>query len=130
RDATRAPGGMDAATLEALAGGPAALAVATTLAKTSLASLTRDARGVVLEGRCLGTRARAYAIRADLRARPPRVRCSCPARRRPCKHGLALLSRWLSEPSAFELAGQLEVPLLALEPSPAPQPPDRVRLRP
>ncbi len=103
--------GMDAVTLEALAGGSAALAAAVDRAGPGLFALTRDTRGEVLGARCGGSAERTYTLQADLRHQPPRVRCSCPSRKWPCKHGLALLSRWLAEPQAFQLTGQLEVEL-------------------
>lgn len=43
-------------------------------------------------GDCQGSGARAYQVVVDLTG--PAYRCSCPSRKTPCKHALALLLRW------------------------------------
>ena len=45
-----------------------------------------------LWGECQGSAARAYETVVDLTG--PAYRCSCPSRKAPCKHALALLLRW------------------------------------
>jgi hypothetical protein len=55
--------------------------------------------GGLLWGRYVGPRAEPYDCAADLRAAAhdgvPRFLCSCPSRKRPCKHALALVLLWL-----------------------------------
>lgn len=42
-------------------------------------------------GECKGSGAKPYQTQVDLRAAAPAFRCSCPSRKFPCKHALALL---------------------------------------
>lgn len=61
----------------------------------------------LLWGRCQGSGRTPYQVSIDLKA--PAFRCSCPSRKFPCKHALALLLLWseggdvatVSEPSEF-----------------------------
>ena len=55
-------------------------------------SLTGAAEPGVLWGECLGSAATPYRAVADLSG--PAYRCSCPSRKFPCKHVLALLLLW------------------------------------
>ena len=47
----------------------------------------------LLWGRCQGSGKTPYLVSIDLTA--PAFRCSCPSRKEPCKHGLALLLLWI-----------------------------------
>src|SRR5438105_13157145 len=48
--------------------------------------------GSLLWGRCQGGARQPYQVTIDLDE--PSFRCSCPSRKHPCKHGLALLLLW------------------------------------
>lgn len=63
---------------------------------------------VLVWGKCQGSGSTPYQVSVDLTG--PAFKCTCPSRKFPCKHGLALLLLWvegsgsvaeLSEPSAF-----------------------------
>jgi hypothetical protein len=48
--------------------------------------------GSLLWGRCQGSAREPYQVTIDLHE--PSFRCTCPSRKHPCKHGLALLLLW------------------------------------
>src|SRR5437588_12572825 len=48
--------------------------------------------GSLLWGRCQGSAREPYQVTIDLNE--PSFRCTCPSRKHPCKHGLALLRLW------------------------------------
>lgn len=50
-------------------------------------------------GECQGSGAKPYQTQVDLAG--PAFRCSCPSRKFPCKHGLALLLMRVSQPGSF-----------------------------
>ncbi|HUG84362.1 MAG TPA: SWIM zinc finger family protein [Euzebya sp.] len=54
----------------------------------------------VLWGRCQGSGATPYQVTVDLTG--PTVTCSCPSRKLPCTHGLALLLLWMANDGAIE----------------------------
>lgn len=54
-------------------------------------------------GRCQGSAKDAYQVTVDLAE--PGFRCSCPSRKLPCKHGLALLLLWAAADGAVADAG-------------------------
>ncbi len=54
---------------------------------------------IALWGEILGSGTKPYQARIDLRE--PAFKCSCPSRKFPCKHGLALLLILAREPGAF-----------------------------
>lgn len=54
--------------------------------------LTTGAAGTAVWGECQGSAARPYRTAADLAG--PAYTCSCPSRKSPCKHALALLLLW------------------------------------
>ncbi len=77
-----------AASVEALAPDAASVVAARRLARPGPWSETgRDGRAVW--GLCKGSGARPYQTQADLST--PAWKCSCPSRKAPCKHALALL---------------------------------------
>lgn len=53
-------------------------------------------------GECKGSGAKPYQVQVDLAE--PAFRCSCPSRKFPCKHGLALLLLKAQHPNNFSLA--------------------------
>jgi hypothetical protein len=75
--------------------------------------VSKDARGLArpgkwqhlghkdqsLWGTCQGSGKRTYQVAVDLGG--PAFKCSCPSRKRPCKHGIALLLLAQSEPGAL-----------------------------
>src|SRR5690349_16661597 len=80
-----------APTVEALAPDTASMAAARRLARPGPWSETgHDERAVW--GLCKGSGARPYQTQADLTG--PAWKCSCPSRKLPCKHALALLLRF------------------------------------
>ena len=48
--------------------------------------------GLLLWGKCQGSAREPYQVTIDLHE--PSFRCTCPSRKHPCKHGLALLLLW------------------------------------
>lgn len=52
-------------------------------------------------GECQGSGAKPYQTQVDLRGAAPSFKCSCPSRKFPCKHGLALMLLTLQSPAAF-----------------------------
>src|SRR5918999_1741366 len=48
--------------------------------------------GSLLWGKCQGSAREPYQVTVDLNE--PSFRCTCPSRKHPCKHGLALLLLW------------------------------------
>jgi hypothetical protein len=63
------------------------------------ATLGCDAEGRMGWGECQGSGAKPYQTQADLSE--PAFRCSCPSRKFPCKHSLALLLLLAAEPGKF-----------------------------
>jgi hypothetical protein len=53
-------------------------------------------------GECQGSGSKPYQTQVDLRADAPSFRCSCPSRKFPCKHGLALLLLGVEQAAAFQ----------------------------
>src|SRR4051795_4347100 len=78
------------ATVEGLAPDAASVSAARKLARPAPWSDTgRDERAVW--GLCRGSGARPYQVQVDLDG--PAFRCSCPSRKLPCKHAVALMVR-------------------------------------
>ena len=63
------------------------------------ARLGRDAEGRMVWGECQGSGTKPYQTRADLSE--PAFKCSCPSRKFPCKHSLALLLLLAADASKF-----------------------------
>jgi hypothetical protein len=81
---------LTTSTVLSLAPDAASAAAAKGLAvPTSWPLLGRSARAVW--GECKGSGSRPYRTQVDLSAATPTFKCSCPSRKFPCKHGLALL---------------------------------------
>src|SRR3954452_12423903 len=97
-----------AATVEGLAPDAASIAAARKLARPGPWSGTGHDDHTVW-GLCTGSGARSYQTQVDLGG--PAYSCSCPSRKLPCKHALALLLLRAGEPAAV----------------PAGEPPDGVR---
>jgi hypothetical protein len=83
----------DAQRVEALAPDPASLAAGRKLAQPAPWSST-GASDVLVWGMCQGSGSTPYQVSVDLTG--PAFRCSCPSRKFPCKHALALLLMWSS----------------------------------
>jgi hypothetical protein len=82
----------DRARVLALAPDASSLRAAQPLASGGSWPLTGAADDRALWGECLGRAAAPYRTVVDLSA--PAYRCSCPSRKFPCKHALALLLLW------------------------------------
>ncbi|GAA4932428.1 SWIM zinc finger family protein [Streptomonospora halophila] len=94
----------------ALAPDPSSRKAAIKTAKPSQWSATghRPANGAeapAVWGECAGSGKSAYRVVAELGS-PPAYRCSCPSRKIPCKHTLALLHLWAE--GGFETGGAPE----------------------
>jgi hypothetical protein len=76
----------------ALAPDPSSLRAAQSLASGRSWALTGAADGSALWGECQGSAAMPYRTVVDLSG--PAYRCSCPSRKFPCKHALALMLLW------------------------------------
>lgn len=57
-----------------------------------------------LWGECQGSGSKPYQVQVDKAG--PAFRCTCPSRKFPCKHGLALLLLMAQNPGSFAAAGQ------------------------
>lgn len=96
---------MEEAEILALAPSPDAFDRAASLVRSqALKNLRRNEGGDYLWADCEGSGADPYAVSADLAGEKPRLACSCPSRRRPCKHALALLVALSQDESGFEVA--------------------------
>ena len=62
-----------------------------------------EKQGDALWGHCQGSGKNPYQTAVDLSAEPA-FKCSCPSRKFPCKHGLALLLRYAESPERFQEA--------------------------
>jgi hypothetical protein len=82
----------DRARVLALAPDASSLRAAQPLASGRSWPLAGAADGSALWGECLGSAAAPYRTVVDLSG--PAYRCSCPSRKFPCKHALALLLLW------------------------------------
>jgi hypothetical protein len=78
--------------VEALAPDDRAVAAARKLARPGPWSSTGSTEALVW-GSCQGSGSTPYHVSVDLTG--PAFRCSCPSRKLPCKHGLALLLLWV-----------------------------------
>src|SRR3954468_24304020 len=86
-----------AATVEGLAPDAASVTAARRLARPGPWSATGHDDHTVW-GLCKGSGARPYQTQVDLEG--PAYKCSCPSRKFPCKHALALLLRRAADPAA------------------------------
>lgn len=62
---------------------------------------TLGAQGGAVWGECQGSGSKPYQTQVDLGGGAPAFRCSCPSRKFPCKHGLALLMLQAQDASRF-----------------------------
>ncbi|NUO34795.1 MAG: SWIM zinc finger family protein, partial [Dermatophilaceae bacterium] len=81
-----------AAQVAGLAPDASSLAAARRLARPGPWSDT-GSTDVLVWGKCQGSGKTPYQVSVDLVG--PAFRCSCPSRKLPCKHGLALLLLWV-----------------------------------
>lgn len=56
--------------------------------------------GVAIWGECQGSGAKPYQVQIELAE--PAFKCSCPSRKFPCKHGLALMLMFVGSPELFK----------------------------
>jgi hypothetical protein len=84
--------GWDRAQVLALAPDASSLRAAQSLASSGSWPLTGAGDGDAVWGECRGSAAAPYRTAVDLSG--PAYRCSCPSRKFPCKHALALLLMW------------------------------------
>ncbi len=73
------------------------------LRKGALRKLAKNDDGTLVFGHCDGSGGSPYAVSMDLAtaADKPTVRCTCPSRLFPCKHGLALLLAFAQKGALF-----------------------------
>jgi len=79
--------------------------------KNKLTKLHKSEDDTLLFGECAGSGASAYSCSADFKdGDTPLVRCNCPSRQFPCKHGLALLYAYAggAEFTVAEVPAELE----------------------
>jgi uncharacterized Zn finger protein len=71
--------------------------------KGGLKKLAKSEDGTLIFGFCQGSGKQPYEVSIDLAAGGdrPTVRCSCPSRQFPCKHGLALMLAFVANGAAF-----------------------------
>lgn len=62
---------------------------------------TLGTQGGAVWGECQGSGATPYQTQVDLGDGSPAFRCTCPSRKFPCKHGLALLMLQAQSPASF-----------------------------
>jgi hypothetical protein len=93
--------GVDLKAIEQLAGDQASLKAAAGLAKPGKWSgLGTSGDAALIWGECAGSGANPYRVMADLRDLGNK--CTCPSRKFPCKHSLALL--WISAEAVLPFA--------------------------
>jgi hypothetical protein len=86
------------ASIEAMAPDQSALKAAAGLLKPAKWPL-RAASGGLVWGECQGSGANPYRVAADLD--DPGSKCTCPSRKFPCKHALALMWMHVDDPAGF-----------------------------
>ena len=94
---------MTRAAIEAMAPDQSALAAASALLKPAKWPL-RARSGILIWGECQGSGANPYRVAADLEDRGSK--CTCPSRKFPCKHALALMWMVVEDGAAFQ-AGEV-----------------------
>lgn len=81
--------------------------------KGALRKLARSEDGKLIFGQCQGSGSSPYQVSMDFETGGdrPTVRCSCPSRQFPCKHGLALMLAYVANGASFPV-GQPPADLL------------------
>jgi hypothetical protein len=93
--------GITRSQIESAAPDQAALKAASGLLKPAKWPLRgRDAAGGLLWGECQGSGANPYRVAADLSDLG--AKCTCPSRKFPCKHALALMWFYADDPAPFQ----------------------------
>src|SRR5207245_8615964 len=70
--------------------------------KNSMSNLGVSADGTWILGECKGSAKQPYQVSVDLAdTSNPLARCSCPSRKFPCKHGMALMLLYAQTPDKF-----------------------------
>lgn len=67
----------------------------------ALRKLARSEDGLLVFGLCQGSGSSPYQVSMDLATGAPTVRCSCPSRQFPCKHGLGLMLAFVHRGQTF-----------------------------
>lgn len=88
-------------TIESMAPDQSALAAAAGLLKPAKWSV-RAVHDHLIWGECQGSGANPYRVTAD--TEDTGYKCTCPSRKFPCKHALALMWMYVDEPAAFQQA--------------------------
>jgi len=70
----------------------------------ALTNVARSEDGSLVFGFCQGSRGSPYEVSADLAGDKPLTRCSCPARPKPCKHAIALLTEYAQQGASLPVA--------------------------
>ena len=63
--------------------------------------VSKGANDTAIWGECQGSGSKPYQTQVDVSGAGPTFRCSCPSRKFPCKHGLALLLLQAQTPQTF-----------------------------
>ena len=93
--------GLTRGAIEAMAPDQSALAAASALIKPAKWP-ARHQSGALIWGECQGSGANPYRVVAD--AEEPGSKCTCPSRKFPCKHALALMWMFVEDAAAFRPA--------------------------
>ena len=96
---------IDLKTIEALAPDQSSLSAASKLTKRSL-WVRLEQQGALLWGECQGSGANPYRVVVD--AGDQGYKCTCPSRKFPCKHALALM--WISATAPAEFTPGTDTP--------------------
>jgi hypothetical protein len=93
--------GLTRSAIESMAPDQSALAAASALLKPAKWPL-RARSGALIWGECQGSGANPYRVAADIDDHG--TKCTCPSRKFPCKHALALLWMFVDDEAAFQPA--------------------------
>ncbi len=93
--------GLDRGAIEAMAPDQSALAAASGLIKPAKWPVRAQSGGLIW-GECQGSGANPYRVMAD--TEDPGSKCTCPSRKFPCKHALALMWMFVEDAAAFRPA--------------------------
>lgn len=83
--------------IRSLAPNPAAVSNGKKISSSGdFSGLSKTEDETLIFGQCRGSGKNPYSVSADFSGDTPVLRCSCPSRQYPCKHGIALMYEWLS----------------------------------
>jgi hypothetical protein len=101
--------GLTRSAIEAMAPDQSALSAASALLKPAKWPM-RARSGGLIWGECQGSGANPYRVAAD--TEDPGSKCTCPSRKFPCKHALALMWMFVEEGSGARRVWRIEKPQL------------------